>query len=376
MKNRCTVVILIDALGYELAESFSAVGLERRVRLRSTLGFSQAALTTILTGCDPQDHGLWMMYSFASRSSPFSWLKYLPGRISSKKLWLRKAIRWKLDRLDGVRSYYSLYEVPRPVFPNLDLPSKERMFGPGGAGEKKNIFDHFIHTGARWRVWDYRVDEKLAFEELESELKASTEGFYMLYTADLDSMMHRHGIRSEQVERKLILYRERIERIIGIVPEARIMVLGDHGMCDVKRELDLIAIVDSLGPGTRAGFIPFYDSTMARFRVLSERAGRELEGLLSGVDGGRLLDRGSLERLGVFFQDGRFGDVIFLTDPGTIIVPSFMSSEPIAAMHGYDPGAGCMYAAMLTNLDSVELEMDLREVARVIVPDFEAGDTK
>ncbi len=374
MKNRCTVVILIDALGYELAESFSAAGLERRVRLRSTLGFSQAALTTILTGCDPQDHGLWMMYSFARRSSPFSWLKYLPGCISSKKLWLRKAIRWKLERLDGVRSYYSLYEVPRPVFPNLDLPSRKRMFGPGGAGEKKNIFDHFIRTGARWRVWDYSVDEKLAFEELERELKSSQEGFYMLYTADLDSMMHIHGISSEKVERKLILYRERIERIIGAAPDARIMVLGDHGMCDVTRGIDLIAIVNSLGPGTCAGFIPFYDSTMARFRVTSERAGRELEGLLSGVDGGMLLNRSSLERMGVFFNDGRFGDVIFLTDPGTIIVPSFMSSEPIAAMHGYDPGAGCMYAAMLTNFDSGGLEMDLREVARVMVPDFEAGD--
>ena len=374
--NRCTVVILIDALGYELAEGFSPAGLEQRVRLRSILGFSQAALTTILTGCDPQDHGLWMMYSFAGKSSPFSWLKYLPGSISSKRLLLRNAIRWKLDRLDGLRSYYSLYEVPRSVLPNLDLPSKERMFGPGGAGKTTNIFDHLKRTGEKWRVWDYRVDESLAFDELEHELKTAHEGFYMLYTAGLDSTMHRHGAHGEQVERKLSWYRERIERITRAHPGVRIMVLGDHGMCEVTGSIDLIPLVDSLGPGTCAGFIPFYDSTMARFRVLSERAGRELEGLLSGIDGGELLDRNSLERLGVFFQDGRFGDVIFLTDPGTIIVPSFMSSEPIAAMHGYDPAAGCMYAVMLTNFDSGALEMDLKEVTGVMVPDFEAVDKR
>ena len=368
------MVILIDALGYELAESFSPAGLDRRVRLRSILGFSQAALTTILTGCDPQDHGLWMMYSFAKRRSPFSWLKYLPEGISSKRLWLRNAIRWKLGRLDGVRSYYSLYNVPLSVFPNLDLPSRKRMFGPCGAGKTTNIFDYFIRTGARWRVWDYGVDENKAFEELERELKSAPEGFYMLYTAGLDSTMHIHGTRSGQVDRKLIWYRERIERITGAHPEARIMVLGDHGMCDVKGSIDLISEVDSLGPETCAGFMPFYDSTMARFRVLSERAGRELEGLLTGVDGGMLLDRSSLERFGVFFPDGRFGDVIFLTDPGTIIVPSFMSSNTLAAMHGYDPGAGCMSSAMLTNFDPGATEMDLREVARVMVPGYKAGD--
>ena len=335
---------------------------------------SQAALTTILTGCDPQDHGLWMMYSFAGKSSPFSWLRYLPGGISSKRLLLRNAIRWKLARLDGLRSYYSLYDVPRPVLPNLDLPSKERMFGPGGAGKAKNIFDHLKHKAEKWRVWDYRVDENLAFEELEHELKAAHEGFYMLYTAGLDSTMHRHGTHGEQVERKLSWYRGRIERIARAHPGARIMVLGDHGMCEVTGSIDLISHVDSLGPETCAGFIPFYDSTMARFRDLSERAGRELEGLLSGIDGGELLDRDCLERLGVFFKDGRFGDVIFLTDPGIIIVPSFMSSEPIAAMHGYDPGAGCMYSAMLTNFDPGALEMELKEVTRVMVPDFEAVD--
>ncbi len=374
MENRCTVVILIDALGYELAEGFNPAGLERRVRLRSVLGFSQAALTTILTGCDPQDHGLWMMYSFARKSSPFSWLGYLPGSISSKRLWLRNAIRWKLDRLDGIRSYYSLYEVPRRIFPELDLPSRERMFGPGGAGKTANIFDHLERRGMKWRVWDYSVDEERAFEELEIELSSGSGGFFMLYTAGLDSTMHEHGTSSEQIERKLAWYRERIDRITAAGEDARIMVLGDHGMCDVTAGIDLIRIVDSLGPETCAGLIPFYDSTMARFKVLSDRAGRELLELLSGVEGGMLLDRDSLERFGVFFPDGRFGDVIFLTDPGTIIVPSFMSSEPAAAMHGYDPGADCMAAVMLTNFDTGEIEMDLRQVAGLMVPDFEAGE--
>jgi hypothetical protein len=176
------------------------------------------------------------------------------------------------------------------------------------------------------------------------------------------------------VEDKLLWYSKRIERIVGACPDARIMVLGDHGMCDVIGTIDLISIVESLGLETCAGFIPFYDSTMARFRIISERAGEKLENLLADVDGGRLMGRERLRELGVCFPDGTFGDVIFLADPGTIIVPSFMSSEPTRAMHGYHPDSACMAAVMLTNLDVDAEHMDIRDLARLMAPDFEAGE--
>jgi hypothetical protein len=112
---------------------------------------------------------------------------------------------------------------------------------------------------------------------------------------------------------------------------------------------------------------------MARFRVLREGVREKLEGLLSRVDGGRLLDRESLERLGVFFPDGRFGDIIFLADQGNLILPSFMSSKSLAAMHGYDPDAACMFAVMLANFDIDQHEIDLKQIAPLIALGFKAG---
>lgn len=44
-----------------------------------------------------------------------------------------------------------------------------------------------------------------------------------------------------------------------------------------------------------------------------------------------------LETFGCRFEDGSYGQVIFLLSPGRLIVPSFMGRETIAAMHGYDP---------------------------------------
>ena len=134
MKDGGTIVILIDALGHEIVErhGFRPSGLSKPARVETVLGFSQAALTTILTGLEPSRHGLWMMYSFAERHSPFSWLGLVP--FSSERRILRNSIRLVLDRLYRIESYYSLYSIPRKVFPNLDLPARRipRDFVCGG----------------------------------------------------------------------------------------------------------------------------------------------------------------------------------------------------------------------------------------------------
>jgi hypothetical protein len=376
MEARSTIVILIDALGFELAErhGFHPAGLPQRARLRTILGFSQAALTTMLTGRDPADHGLWMMYSFAQQGSPFSWLRAMPGCISSERLWLRNAIRWALERVHRVRSYYSLYSIPRSALPYLDLPSRERLFAPRGGGEVPNIFDFMEHRGLRWQVWDFTVPEEDAFNALERSMQAGGADFYLLYTSGLDSILHRYGTRDERIASHLNRYQHRIERIVAKSRGERIIVLGDHGMCDVTSRLDLLSVIDSLDLEAPRDFVPFYDSTLARFRVRSEGALEKISARLSRMPNGRLLTEEELRRFGVFFTDGRFGDAIFLANPGTLILPSFMGKDPVAAMHGYDPGAPCMDAVAYANVDLGEASPDLRDMAGRIVPGFRNGD--
>lgn len=376
MEQHETVVILIDALGFELAErhGFWPSCLPERARLQTVLGYSQAALTTILTGCDPSDHGLWMMYAFAGRGSPFSWLGVLPPAVSAERLWLRNAIRWTLSRLYRVRSYYSLYSVPRSILPHLDLPARKKMFALGGAGKATNIFDWMEQCKKRWRIWDYTVPEGKAFDGLERSLEAREADFYLLYTSGLDAIMHSDGTTGEGVRRRLEWYGDRIERIAEKARGGRVVVLGDHGMCDVTDTFDLISRIDSLGLDVPSDFIPFYDSTLARFKVHSRRAAEELPALLSRTGHGRLIDAVELQRFGAFFADGRFGDLIFLADAGALILPSFMGTEPVAAMHGYDPGAPCMDAIVYANRDMGSGSFHLRDMAGSIVTGFEAGD--
>ena len=374
MDGRGTIVILIDALGYDLAVryGFRPSGMSRPSMVRTVLGFSQAALTTMLTGLEPSRHGLWMMYAFSDGHSPFRWLRLVP--CSSERRLLRNAVSLVLSRLYGVESYYSLYSVPREVLPYLDLSARRRMFAPGGAGAVRNIFDELAGRGDAWRVWDHTTDERESFDALERTVERGDRSFRLLYTAGLDSLLHRYGTGAAQVGRRLEWYRDRIERILAKTSGERIVVLGDHGMCEVSNSLDLMGRVGELGLSIPEDFVPFYDSTMARFRVRTEKARSRLMELLSGLEGGVLIGDDEARDLGVEFPDGRFGDLIFLLECGMIVAPSYMGGEMMPAMHGYDPRCPCMHAALFSNDESDLKPASLEAVARYLLPGYTGGE--
>ena len=376
--NKGTIVILIDALGFTIAEEhgFHPSSLPSKARLKTVFGFSLAALASIITGLMPEKHGLWLMYSFARKSSPFTWLALMPRSVSARRLWLRRLIRWNLACVSRVRGYYSLYDVPREVLPHLDLPARGNIFMPRGAGTVPTIFDDLDGNTVPHMVWDYRTPEARAFDELEEAVRGERASFYFLYTAGLDSDMHRYGTKAPRVKEHIAWYRDRIDRVAGAArgaADAGLVVLGDHGMCDVTSHIDIMKQVEALGLQIPRDYVPFFDSTMARFKINSTRARAALEKLLSGQPSGRLMGGVDLKGLGVAFPDGRFGDLIFLADPGVIILPSYMGSEPVAAMHGYHPDTEGMYSVMLSNRGLPARELSLCDVAGIVLPGFKPG---
>jgi predicted AlkP superfamily pyrophosphatase or phosphodiesterase len=359
------VLILIDALGYELTTKYHFIpeGLTYRKRLKSVLGFSQAALTSIFTGKDPDEHGIWSMYSFATGDSPFGWLKHVPSSISSERLWLRNMIHWKLRHIDGIESYYSLYSIPLTILPYLKLPVVKRLFTEG-VRDCKTILDYFRED--RIFVRDYRTPEEKAFNDLSDALKSDDADLYILYTAGLDSDLHRYGQQHTKVESHLSWYKDKIEDIVRIRSDIRMVVLGDHGMVDVSEQFDLISMIESLGLKIPDDYIPFYDSTMGRFKVHTDDANEKLLDLLSYLSWGVVLSDTEKRKLGVYFEDGRYGDVIFLANAGSIIIPSYMGKTPVAGMHGYHPDVAEMYSLMLSNFEIDCEDGSIKDVADLI----------
>jgi hypothetical protein len=78
---------------------------------------------------------------------------------------------------------------------------------------------------------------------------------------------------------------------------------------------------------------------MARFWFFNDAARQSVRDCLTTLACGRILQDEELHKLGIFFPDQRFGELIFLLDPGWLVSKGDFNGKgwmPLG-MHGYDP---------------------------------------
>jgi hypothetical protein len=369
MRTRLAV-LLVDALGWELAArtpGFARV-LPHRRRIETILGFSAGALPTLLTGRLPREHGRWLMYRRAGRDRAplfrgFRWLALLPPKL--RRSWRLSVWLTGLVVRRGVRGYFSLYEVPRELLERFDLAERDDIFAPGGLSGR-GLWDAPACARLAWRGWNWRTPEGESLEAMERALESGPEDFLFCYTAALDATLHREGSRGAGVRERLALYDAWITRVVAAAErrgeDLRLVLLSDHGMVDVAGAVDLMGALRRVRCRWPRDYVPFFDSTLARFWWRSPAARDEVRAALAGFGGGRWLEDAELERAGLLFAGRDYGEDIFLLDPGLLIVPSFMGSQPLAAMHGYEPAHPDMAALLYSNRPVPEDVRHLKDV--------------
>ena len=157
------------------------------------------------------------------------------------------------------------------------------------------------------------------------------------YSPHLDAVMHRHGTRSEETRACLADFeqftRECLEEAQKRYDEVRVLVFGDHGMADVTSVHDLLTPLAALGARMPRDMLYFIDSTMARFWFFRDGWREKVLEVLAACGAGHILDDEECRRLGVFFDDRRYGEIVYLADPGKTLAPSFMGVTSPKAMH-------------------------------------------
>jgi hypothetical protein len=78
---------------------------------------------------------------------------------------------------------------------------------------------------------------------------------------------------------------------------------------------------------------------------------------LATVSLGRIMPEAELRQYRAFFEDGSFGQLIWLAQEGVLIVPSHMGARPIRAMHGYHPTDPQSYATLFSSHDEVPADI-------------------
>jgi Type I phosphodiesterase / nucleotide pyrophosphatase len=361
MKPVLPLFVFIDACGWEIIKDNDFVRgvAPNRKRLESVLGYSSTCVPSILSGHWPDEHRNWSYFVYDPKRSPFKILRplrWLPKAVTSRRIfrrWLSKFIKAHLK----FRGYFDLYNIPFKYISLFDFTEKKSPLKPGGMNRGPNIFDFLELRNIAYHVSEPERGEENNLNDLLEHVRGEAIDFAFVYWPDLDGLLHRVGNQSMQIAPKLQQYEKRIQQLVATAQqhyeEVRLYVFSDHGMANCDDYLDLRARIDALPVKMEKDYAVVYDSTMARFWFFNDRARQLISEALKKVPQGRVLPSHELKTLRAHFPDHYFGELIFLVNEGTLIVPSHMGERPIRAMHGYHPRDKHSYAALMTNQSEI-----------------------
>lgn len=357
--SRLHIFVLIDALGWQFLQGREFLNdlLPYRRPLRTVLGFSSGAIPTILTGVPPAQNGHWNLFYYDPAGSPFRWLRhfsFLPDGVLDHRV-TRKLLKEMGRKLLGLGRNFECCVSPR-LLPWFNWLEKHSIYDRGGIAGAPSIFDHLSEAGIPYRVYSYHQWTDLQIlRHVQQDLCAGAASFFFVYLSEMDMLLHNHCGDAHKVEERLEFYAAALRELFNNAhqadPEASFAVFSDHGMTPVGRHYDLVKEVERLGFAMPTDYLAVYDSTMARFWFFNDRARHEVVNGLKNLPCGGIVPDDELNQLGILFPDRRYGEVIFLLNPGWLLGRSDFNGRrwmPVG-MHGYHPNDLYSDAIFLSN---------------------------
>ncbi len=343
--KKLSLFVFIDGFGWQVynKHGFNHKAIDTRKKLKTTFGFSSGADPSILTGRYPDEHTHWSSFYYDPKNSPFKFCKYLS--FLPKRIFDRFRPRHYLSRLmkmiNGYTGYFEIYSVPFAHLPYFDYLEKHDYFVPNGILKTDTIFDWCVANNIPYHCSNWRKSETYNINALKEQIDEGEIEFSYLYLPTLDGVMHTYGTEHEKTVEKLKWLEKQIEEVYEYAndkyDEVSLHIFSDHGMCDTKGSVDLISVIEKSELTYGEDYVAMYDSTMARFWFLTEHSKEKIQNILEQQTSGIIVDDDELKRMNVFFEDRRFGELFFLTNPGILINPSYFGLKAIPGMHGFHP---------------------------------------
>lgn len=361
MKQRLSLYIMVDACGWEIVKNHSFLKelAPHRRKLESVFGYSSTCVPSILSGRWPDEHRNWCYFIYDPEKSPFRplrMLRWLPSALTSRRIirrYLTKFVKVKLN----FRGYFDLYNIPFKFIHLFDFTEKKSPLKPKGMNRGPNIFDLLEEKKVPYYVTDPSLPEEEHLRLLLAEIESQRIDFAFQYWAGLDGLLHMVGNDSPEIPKKLDHYDRWITQLMETARkhyhQVDLHVFSDHGMANCDQHLDLRSKIDELGLKMGEDYAVVYDSTMARFWFLKPGVRPQVEKVLANIPEGRTMGEEELRHYRAYFEDHQFGELIWLTQEGVLIVPSHMGERPIRAMHGYHPTDPQSYATLFSNTADV-----------------------
>jgi len=359
----CAIVILVvDALRSSYVSEdktpFLAEQASKGLHVKSLIpGHGFCERTEILVGKSMEDSGFFSALKYAPQESPYRAihpliLKILQVFESFSPRLVRKVLR---------RIIWEVISRARLGFAPLNVPISELKFfalAEDGAGSLIRHDPDSIYSIARDRglvVNDAAftsMNNRLSGgdnERLELALEAvtSASNITLVYLSDCDKYGHKYGpenplfhTKLREIDNKI---RQFVKRVGADCGQIDFVIIGDHGMTEIRDVIDIESVVKGAMSGLSRGkdYISFVDSTVGKVWLHSENARKKATAIIEDCNSlGDAVACRKKEELGGVFARGEYGDILMFASPGVLFSPDSFNSagENLQGMHGYDPG--------------------------------------
>lgn len=353
MKAPLKLFVFIDALGWDISQRHNAFPSLQAYRspARTVLGYSCSCIPSILSGKLPQEHGHWTFFYKAQKPSslrPLQMLNKLPKTLSHHHRF-RQKLSQAYAQFKGFSGYFNLYNLPYDEMDYFDYVEQRDLFSTK-LSDIRTIFHDLEDAKVPYYCADWRASEEDNVANFLQFVKQKPCDWAFLYFPRLDGIMHQKG--PEGAHQHLRWYESQIQHIMDTLTpqrEVHLTVFSDHGMTRIHKHLNIGSIDGSQESKIQPHVRRFYDATLARYWFTSEQARNEVKARLQRCQDGKVMEPEDLKREGVWFEDQRFGELIFLANPGVLLYPNQMGEHPPRAMHGYAPEDRDSWASVLSN---------------------------
>jgi predicted AlkP superfamily pyrophosphatase or phosphodiesterase len=374
-----TLFILLDAFRGDYINPIDTPFLHQKTKegvfaskLRSVAGFTQR--TAIYSGAKGDESGMFTMFTFDCENSPFKflandprldyfnkqshWWDCLPNLRGIGQLKRKLQDRYVNQPLQSFHAHIDRevkksgahaprISIPLYMLPDVGVSEDNTPIHLPKALATETMFDVFVESGISY---DYAMFPVISCQDdkvLDRILDQSNKDVAVILAqfADSDALVHHCGPSSYERRKVTGEIDRKLREIDAAYPsDVNWIIIGDHGMADVKEELDVQSLVGNLAAmhGVREGrdFLVFLDSTMARFKWKTD-VGRSFSRAVmadkSLLAKGRFVDDSLASDYSIPIADSRYGDLIWWANIGVLIWPDYFHDLHThnKGMHGY-----------------------------------------
>lgn len=334
----------------------------------------------IFTGETPKDSNYFLAIGFDPDNSFYkgkAWLPFLAffenlfekirlkikGR--SISVWFRK-VALRLFRPFLRQDSLKPYNIPFFLLSDLRLTEDYYSHFEGDHVKEHSLFTRLKTAGKSFNCDSFTAlnmpsngndqDRLLRAREV---CKNGNADFLPIYISVLDSIGHRFGPKSSEMESALrdldSTLKEFAESVLSENPDCKFFFLGDHGMTEVSDVFDIVShtkvTLKGHGFRYRKDYTLFADSTILRFWCPPEKREKIKEILRNDP---KLNSKGKMinddDRKKYFLPRGGrlYGDLAWWANEGVLIFPDFFHTEvPYKGMHGYKTDVESTYGTCI-----------------------------